>query len=98
ATARGIPVSNIPGGNAQSVAEYCVMAMLMLSRQIQKIVFSLKTDSWDHARSLGANTHEIAGLTVGLVGVGEIGRRVAKTCRDGFGMRVLGHRRNLRKL
>src|SRR6185295_17756590 len=42
ATARGVPVSNIPGGNAQSVAEYCVMAMLLLARNVFSIVNSLK--------------------------------------------------------
>jgi D-3-phosphoglycerate dehydrogenase len=98
ATVRGIPVSNIPGGNAQSVAEYCVMGMLMLARNTQKIISSLKTETWDGARALGAGTHEIAGLTAGLIGVGEIGRRVAKICRDGFGMRVLGNRRNMGQL
>ena len=95
ATARGVMVSNIPGGNAQSVAEYCVMAMLMLSRGIVSIVESLKTNSWDNARALGANAHEIAGMTVGLVGVGAIGTRVARIARHGFGMRVLGTQRRL---
>jgi D-3-phosphoglycerate dehydrogenase len=37
-------------------------------------------------------------MTVGIVGVGEIGRRVARICRQGFGMRVLGTQRNLDKL
>ena len=98
ATARGVMVSNIPGGNAQSVAEYCVMAMLVLSRGIFKIVNSLKGDTWDQARSLGADTHEIAGMTLGVVGVGEIGKRVARICRQGFGMRVLGNQRRLERL
>jgi D-3-phosphoglycerate dehydrogenase len=98
ATARGVMVSNIPGGNAQSVAEYCAMAMLMLARRIFSIVNSLKKDSWDGARALGADTHEIAGMTLGLVGVGEIGRRVAKICRNGFGMRVLGNQRRMDRL
>jgi D-3-phosphoglycerate dehydrogenase / 2-oxoglutarate reductase len=98
ATARGVMVSNIPGGNAQSVAEYCVMAMLLQARGILKIIDSLKKDTWDAARALGADTHEIAGLTLGLVGVGEIGRRVARICRNGFGMRVLGNQRRLDRL
>lgn len=98
ATARGVMVSNIPGGNAQSVAEYCVMAMLMLARGILKIAGSLKTDTWDNARALGADSHEIAGMTLGVVGVGEIGKRVARTCRQGFGMRVLGNQRRLDRL
>jgi D-3-phosphoglycerate dehydrogenase / 2-oxoglutarate reductase len=95
ATVRGVMVSNIPGGNAQSVAEYCAMAMLMLARAILPIVESLKSKTWDAARALGADTHEIGGMTLGIVGVGAIGTRLARICRNGFGMRVLGTQRRL---
>jgi D-3-phosphoglycerate dehydrogenase len=98
ATARGIMVSNLPGVNAQSVAEYCVMAMLMLARHVVPIVDSLRTASWDAARALGAHAHEIAGMTLGLVGVGAIGSRVARIARHGFGMKVLGTQRRLDRL
>jgi D-3-phosphoglycerate dehydrogenase len=98
ATERGIPVANIPGGNAQSVAEYCVMAMMVLARNFPEIHSSIRTKQWDETRSLGAKAHEIAAMTVGVVGLGEIGRRVAKICRGGFGMRVLGNQRRLDKL
>lgn len=98
ATARGVLVSNIPGGNAQSVAEYCAMAMLMLARGILPIVDSLKSKTWDNARALGANAHEIAGMTLGIVGVGAIGTRLARIARRGFGMRVLGTQRRLDRL
>ena len=98
ATARGVPVSNIPGGNAQSVAEYCVMAMLLLARKAISITSALKSTTWDEARTLGADTHEIAALTVGIVGVGEIGTRLARICHHGFGMRVLGHQRRVERL
>ena len=95
ATERGIPVANIPGGNAQSVAEYCVLAMLMLGRNAFEITTKMKTNPWDETRALGAKAHEISALTAGIVGVGEIGKRVAKICRNGFGMRVLGNQRRL---
>ena len=98
ASERGIAVANIPGGNAQSVAEYCVMAMLVLGRRFPVIHSSLRTRPWDETRLLGAGTHEIAAMTAGIVGVGEIGRRVAKICRQGFGMRVLGNRRRMENL
>jgi D-3-phosphoglycerate dehydrogenase len=98
ATARGVMVSNIPGGNAQSVAEYCVMAMLMLARGLLQITDSLRRDTWDNARALGAGALEIAALTLGLVGVGEIGKRVARICRQGLGMRVLGNQRRMERL
>jgi D-3-phosphoglycerate dehydrogenase len=41
---------------------------------------------------------ELAGLTVGIVGVGEIGKRVARICRNGFAMRVLGNQRRMDQL
>lgn len=98
ASARGVMVSNIPGGNAQSVAEYCAMAMLMLARNIVAIVGALRQSTWDAARALGADTHEIGGMTLGIVGVGEIGTRLARIARHGFGMRVLGNQRRLERL
>ncbi|MEK6245687.1 MAG: hydroxyacid dehydrogenase [Pseudomonadota bacterium] len=98
ATAHGVAVARLPGGNAQSVAEYCVMAMLVLSRNFSEISYSIRTKPWDTTRALGAKAHEIAALTVGIVGVGEIGKRVAKICRNGFGMRVLGNQRRLDQL
>ena len=98
ATARGVMVSNLPGVNAQSVAEYCALAMLMLARNIASITDSLKNSSWDSARALGAGAHEIGGMTLGIVGVGAIGSRLARIARQGFGMRVLGTQRRLDRL
>jgi len=98
ANARGVLVANLPGENAQSVAEYCVMAILMLARNIAAITAAIRTQPWDTARALSAPAHEIAGLTAGIVGVGEIGRRVAQICRNGFGMRVLGNQRRMDRL
>ena len=98
ATAHGVMVANLPGLNAQSVAEYCAMAMLMLARNILTITSGIRTLPWDSARGLGAGAHEIAGMTLGIVGVGAIGSRLAKIARHGFGMKVLGHQRRLERL
>lgn len=98
ATARGVMVSNLPGVNARSVAEYCVMAMLVLARKVLAISNALHNATWDDARALGIGSHEIAGMTVGIVGVGAIGTRVAQIARRGFGMRVLGNQRRLDRL
>jgi D-3-phosphoglycerate dehydrogenase len=98
ATERGVMVANLPGANAQSVAEYCAMAILMLSRRIVSIVSTLKHEDWDTARRLGGEAREIAGMTLGIVGVGAIGSRLAKIARLGLGMRVLGHQRRLERL
>jgi len=98
ATARGVMVANLPGVNAQSAAEYCAMAMLMLSRKIVSITSTLRSRTWDEARALGGGARELAGMTLGIVGVGEIGGRLAKIARNGFGMKVLGHQRRLDRL
>jgi D-3-phosphoglycerate dehydrogenase len=98
ATPRGVMVSNLPGINAQSVAEYCVMAMLMLARNILWVHSAIRNRPWDEARQGAMPAQELEGTTVGIIGVGEIGRRVAKICRDGLGMRVLGFQRKLHNL
>jgi D-3-phosphoglycerate dehydrogenase len=98
ATAHGVLVANLPGVNAQSVAEYCVMAMLMLARNAAAITRAIGTESWDAARARGDAVHEIAGLTCGIVGVGAIGGRLAGILHRGFGMRVLGTQRRLNRM
>jgi D-3-phosphoglycerate dehydrogenase len=98
AKARGVPVANIPGGNAQSVAEYCVMALLLLARNALGIIATLRAGSWDEARAAAATARELERKTLGIVGVGEIGSRLARICRHGFDMRVLGNQRRLDRL
>jgi D-3-phosphoglycerate dehydrogenase len=98
ANERGVLVANLPGANAQSVAEYCVMAMLMLARNIVAITTAIRTQPWDEARRLATQARELEGMTLGIVGVGGIGARLAKICRTGLGMNVLGHQRRLDRL
>lgn len=98
ATEHGVMVANLPGINAQSVAEYCALAMLMLARNIVSITNTLRSRPWDEARLLGGGAREISGMTLGIVGVGEIGGRLARIARNGFGMQVLGHQRRPERL
>lgn len=98
ATDHGVAVAHLPGSNAQSVAEYCVMAILVLARNFSEIINAMKVKPWDETRALGAKAHEVAGMTLGIVGVGEIGKRLARVCRQGFGMRTLGHHRRLDRI
>ena len=95
ASARGVMVANIPGGNAQSVAEYCLMAIMLLARNFRPIDASLRSDAWDTARGLATHAIEVEKKTLGIVGVGHIGKRLAKMCGDGLSMRVLGNQRRL---
>jgi D-3-phosphoglycerate dehydrogenase / 2-oxoglutarate reductase len=89
ATARGIPVANLPGSNTQAVAEYVIAAMLHLRRGLANMDRVLRSDGWAASRPLADRTLELGGGTCGIVGVGAIGGRVAELARA-FGMRVLG--------
>ena len=95
ATALGIPVANVPGVNSEAVAEYCIVNMLLLARKIHQRNEWLRARDWPSARAGAETTSEIAGKTIGIVGVGAIGSRLAHICHHGFGMRVLGHQRRL---
>jgi len=98
ANERGVMVGNIPGGNAQSVAEYCLMAIMLLARNFRMIDRSLRNEAWDTARGLASQAVEVGKKTLGIVGVGHIGKRLAHMCSAGLSMRVLGHQRRLGKL
>ena len=95
ANEHGVMVANIPGGNAQSVAEYCLMAIMLLARQFRPIDRALRRNTWDAARGLAGDALEVGGKTLGIVGVGHIGKRLAKMCAGGLSMRVLGNQRRL---
>lgn len=89
ATARGIPVANLPGSNTQAVVEYCLAAMLQLRRGLGTIDGRLRRDGWGAARPLADKGIELSGSTCGIVGVGAIGGRLAQIA-GALGMRVLG--------
>ncbi|QHJ01714.1 hydroxyacid dehydrogenase [Xylophilus rhododendri] len=91
ATAQSIPVANVPGANAQAVAEYCAGAMLELARRFGAMDRKLRDQGWAQARALSASTFEISGRTLGIVGLGNVGQRLARIAHAGFGMRVLGY-------
>src|SRR5712672_844777 len=74
------------------------MTILMLARNVLAITNALRGQPWDTVRLLGTGAHEIAGMTLGIVGVGEIGRRLAAICHHGFGMKVLGNQRRMDRL
>ncbi len=96
-SAKGIPVFNAPGANANAVKELVVAGMLMSARHIGP--------AWEFAKNLEGTDEEIAkqaeagkknfagfelpGKTLGVVGLGAIGRAVAKVAED-LGMKVIG--------
>ncbi|MBP0496417.1 hydroxyacid dehydrogenase [Pararoseomonas indoligenes] len=92
-TAHGVLVANVPGANADSVAEFAIAQMLAVARRAETMHEELLAKGWDIARSRSAAAFELRGRTLGIIGVGAIGTRLAEIAGTGFRMRVLGHRR-----
>ena len=90
ATARGIAVANLPGSNTDAVAEYVMSALMHLRRPLQRLDTLMRSEGWTTARASADSLTELNASTLGVLGVGTIGRRVAAIARDGFGMTVLG--------
>src|SRR5436309_8260311 len=88
ATRLGVAVVHAPGSNSQAVAEHALMLMLACVKRTRLIDTLTRKGDWGATRVVG-NT-ELAGKTLGIVGVGNIGRRVAKFAAA-LGMRVLGY-------
>jgi D-3-phosphoglycerate dehydrogenase len=88
ATRLGVAVVHAPGSNSQAVAEHALMLMLACAKRTLHVDRQTRAGDWGPAARLG-NT-ELGGKTLGVVGVGNIGRRVARFC-GALGMRVLGH-------
>ena len=86
ATRQGIVVMNTPAGNTVSTAEHAFALLLALSRNIAAADASLREHRWDRNQFMGV---QLAGKTLGIVGLGRIGQAVAKRARA-FDMRVIG--------
>jgi D-3-phosphoglycerate dehydrogenase len=87
ATEAGVLVMNTPGGNAISVAEHTLALMLAMARHIPQANTSTRAGKWEKKKFLG---NELRGKTLGIVGLGSIGREVVKRARA-FEMRVIAH-------
>ncbi|MFQ6090576.1 MAG: hydroxyacid dehydrogenase [Candidatus Bipolaricaulia bacterium] len=72
---RGIKVMNTPGATSVSVAELTLGLMLALARHIPQATASLKAGKWEKKKLMGS---ELYGKTLGIIGIGKIGREVAK--------------------
>jgi D-3-phosphoglycerate dehydrogenase len=88
ATAHGVPVCNTPGVNAYAVAEYTLGMMLVALRNILPAEASIRRGDWVLAEDFTGL--ELRGRTVGIVGLGNIGRTLARLL-SGLGCRLLGY-------
>ena len=87
ASRRGIIVENAPSGNAVTTAEHALCLLLSLARHIPQATASMKAGKWDKNKFSGT---EIMGKSLGVVGLGNIGRIAADRAR-GLKMKVLAY-------
>jgi D-3-phosphoglycerate dehydrogenase / 2-oxoglutarate reductase len=87
ATEAGVLVMNTPGGNAISVAEHTLALMLAMARHIPQANASTRAGKWEKKKFCG---NELRGKTLGIVGLGSIGREVVRRARA-FEMRIVAH-------
>jgi len=87
ATQHGIVVMNTPGGNTVTTAELSFALLLALARKVPQAHSSMTAGKWDRKLFQGL---ELAGKTLGVLGMGRIGSEVAKRA-VAFGMRVIAY-------
>lgn len=87
ATARGIVVMNAPDGNTMTTAEHTIALLLALARRVPQANASLRAGRWDRKKYVGV---ELQGKTLGVIGLGRIGRVVARRAQS-FGMSVVAY-------
>ena len=94
ARAAGIAVSNTPGAVTEATADVALTLMLMTARRAgegERSVRAGQWQGWHPTQFLGAM---VSGKTVGIIGMGRIGKAIARRCHYGFGMEVIYHNRS----
>jgi D-3-phosphoglycerate dehydrogenase len=86
ATRRGIVVMNTPGGNTVSTAEHTITLLMALARHVPAADASVRQGKWERGRFVGT---QLAGKSLGVVGLGRVGREVARRAA-GLDMTVVG--------
>jgi D-3-phosphoglycerate dehydrogenase / 2-oxoglutarate reductase len=93
ANARGLPVANVPGSNRHAVAEHVLSCLGELRRRVARMDAQLRAEGWAASRAHAEQGRELHGSTIGIVGLGNVGTRLAEICHHGYGMVVLGNQR-----
>jgi gluconate 2-dehydrogenase len=94
ARAAGLVVTNTPGAVTDATADIAMALILMTARRLgegERLLRAGHWTGWGPVQMLG--TH-VTGRTVGIVGMGRIGRAIARRCHFGFGMQVVFHNRS----
>lgn len=82
----GVTVSNVPGYGTEAVAEHAISLLLQAARKARMIDKEMREGVRNPAKYRGI---ELAGKTLGIIGYGKIGRRVAEIAHNGFGMKIV---------
>lgn len=93
ATRAGVLVANVPGANAVTVAEHVMMVTLALSRRFRLVDRDLRARGWAAGRAHADFGHDLAGRSVGIIGMGNVGRAVSRIAHHGFGLDVVAFTR-----
>ncbi|OYU38590.1 MAG: D-glycerate dehydrogenase [Pseudorhodobacter sp. PARRP1] len=94
AKALGIAVTNTPGAVTDATADVALTLMLMTARRAGEGERMLRAGAWQGWHPIQMLGAPVSGKTVGIIGMGRIGRAIAQRCHFGFGMRVLFHNRS----
>lgn len=95
ARAAGVVVTNTPGAVTDATADIALTLMLMVARRAgegERLLRAGRWRGWEPVQMLG--TH-VSGKTVGIIGMGRIGRAIARRCHFGFGMKVVFNNRSV---
>ncbi len=91
ATRLGVAVVHAPGSNSQAVAEHALMMMLVCVKRALHQDKLTRAGDWGAKKGSANTAHtELAGKTLGIIGIGNVGRRIAKFC-GALGMKVLAY-------
>lgn len=94
ARAAGLSVTNTPGAVTDATADIALMLILMTARRAgegERLLRSAQWTGWHPTQMLGMH---VSGRTVGIIGMGRIGKAIAQRCHFGFGMKVIYHNRS----
>ena len=94
ARAAGLSVTNTPGAVTDATADIALMLILMTARRAgegERLLRSGQWTGWHPTQMLGMH---VSGRTVGIIGMGRIGKAIAQRCHFGFGMKVIYHNRS----
>lgn len=95
AAAAGIAVTNTPDAVTEATADIALTLILMTARRASEGERLLRRGDWHGWQPTQLLGRHVTGATVGIIGMGRIGKAIAQRCHAGFGMRVLFHNRSV---